>query len=105
MKNYKQTLEPTLTIDAFDRTDRGENIEKLGFLRMTHILSEPHGLDRWMACTKVKLPLDAPDSKQFTFGLTSKKLSRKIRSLTSMMKKIQDVASGLVGHVNELTEL
>lgn len=104
MKNYKQTLEPTLTIDAFDRTDRGENIEKLGFLRMTHILSKPHGINRWMACTKVKLPLDAPDSKQFTFGLTSKKLSRKMRSLTNMMKKVHDIASGLVGHVNEISE-
>ena len=82
----------------------GENVDKLGFLLSTRILSTPHDIDRWMVCTKVKLPLDAVNSKEFTFGLTSKKLSRRFDSLTAVVSRLKDALNGLVGHVNEISE-
>lgn len=103
LKNYKQTAEPTLTVKAFDRRDAGEKVDKLGYLLRTHILSEPHDMDRWMVCTKLRLPLDAPDSKEFTFGLTSAKLSKRILTLSDMVTRVVDAIHGLVGHVNEVT--
>ena len=104
LDNYKQVVEPALTIKAFDRRDAGENVDKLGFLLSTRILSTPHDIDRWMVCTKVKLPLDAVNSKEFTFGLTSKKLSRRFDSLTAVVSRLKDALNGLVGHVNEISE-
>lgn len=104
LDNYKQVVEPTLTIKAFDRRDAGENVDKLGFLLSTRILSTPHDIDRWMVCTKVKLPLAAVDRKEFTFGRTSKKLSRRFDSLTAVVSRLKDALNGLVGHVNEISE-
>ena len=101
LDDYKQVIEPTLTVKAFDRRDAGENVGKLGFLLRTHILSQPHEMDRWMICTKLKLPLDSPDNKQFTFGLTSKKLSKRVDAITSAINNVKNALFGLIGHVNE----
>lgn len=101
LDDYKQVIEPTLTVKAFDRRDAGENVGKLGFLLRTHILSQPHEMDRWMICTKLKLPLDSPDNKQFTFGLTSKKLSKRVDTITSAINNVKNALFGLIGHVNE----
>ena len=102
LKNYKQSAEPTLTVKSFDRRDAGETVEKLGYLLRTHILSEPHDIDRWMVCTKVKLPLDGPNSKEFTFGLTSKKLSKRVTSIFDMAASMITGIKGLIGYVNEV---
>lgn len=53
------------------------------------------------ACTKLKLPLDSPDNKQFTFGLTSKKLSKRVDAITSAINNVKNALFGLIGHVNE----
>lgn len=102
LKKYKQEAEPTLTIKAFDRKDVGEKVEKLGHLLRTHILSEPHSFDLWMVCTKVRLPLDAPDNKEFTFGLTSASLSKRTSGLTAMAQMLQDTVKGAVSYLNSI---
>lgn len=102
LKKYKQEAEPTLTIKAFDRKDVGEKVEKLGYLLRTHILSEPHSFDLWMVCTKVRLPLDAPDNKEFTFGLTSASLSKRTSGLTAMAQMLQDTVKGTVSYLNSI---
>lgn len=102
LKKYKQDAEPTLTIKAFDRKDVGEKVEKLGYLLRTHILSEPHSFDLWMVCTKVRLPLDAPDNKEFTFGLTSASLSKRTSGLTAMAQMLQDTVKGTVSYLNSI---
>ena len=102
LKKYKQDAEPTLTIKAFDRKDVGEKVEKLGHLLRTHILSEPHSFDLWMVCTKVRLPLDAPDNKEFTFGLTSASLSKRTSGLTAMAQMLQDTVKGTVSYLNSI---
>lgn len=102
LKKYKQDAEPTLTIKAFDRKDVGEKVEKLGHLLRTHILSEPHSFDLWMVCTKARLPLDAPDNKEFTFGLTSASLSKRTSGLTAMAQMLQDTVKGTVSYLNSI---
>lgn len=57
-----------MTISAIDLRDAGIDTERLGWMKDTHIISQPHGLDTWLMCTKVVEPLDAPDKKKFTFG-------------------------------------
>lgn len=102
LKKYKQNAEPTLTIKAFDRKDVGEKVEKLGCLLRTHILSEPHSFDLWMVCTKARLLLDAPDNKEFTFGLTSASLSKRTSGLTAMAQILQDTVKGTVSYLNSI---
>lgn len=102
LKKYKQNVEPTLTIKAFDRKDVGEKVEKLGCLLRTHILSKPHSFDLWMVCTKARLPLDAPDNKEFTFGLTSASLSKRTSGLTAMAQMLQDTVKGTVSYLNSI---
>lgn len=102
LKKYKQDAKPTLTIKAFDRKDVGEKVEKLGCLLRTHIRSEPHSFDLWMVCTKVRLPLDAPDNKEFTFGLTSASLSKRTSGLTAMAQMLQDTVKGTVSYLNSI---
>ena len=102
LKKYKQDTEPTLTIKAFDRKDVGEKVEKLGCLLRTHILSKPHSFDLWMVCAKARLPLDAPDNKEFTFGLTSASLSKRTSGLTAMAQMLQDTVKGTVSYLNSI---
>lgn len=102
LKRYKQNAEPTLTIKAFDRKDVGEKVEKLGCLLRTHILSKPHSFDLWMVCTKARLPLGAPDNKEFTFGLTSASLSKRTSGLTAMAQMLQDTVKGTVSYLNSI---
>lgn len=102
LKKYKQDAKPTLTIKAFDRKDVGEKVEKLGCLLRTHILSKPHSFDLWMVCTKARLPLDAPDNKEFTFGLTSASLSKRTSGLTAMAQMLQDTVKGTVSYLNSI---
>lgn len=102
LKKYKQDAKPTLTIKAFDRKDVGEKVEKLGCLLRTHILSEPHSFDLWMVCIKARLPLDAPDNKEFTFGLTSASLSKRTSGLTAMAQMLEDTVKGAVSYLNSI---
>ena len=57
-----------IEVSAIDLRDAGINTERLSWMKKTHILSKPHGLDTWLVLTKVVEPLDAPDKKKFTFG-------------------------------------
>lgn len=75
LKQYKQFVEPTITVKAFDLADTGVATDHLGFLKKTRIISEPHNIDEWMVCTKAVLPLDKPDQKEFTYGRLPEKLT------------------------------
>lgn len=76
LATYSQTLEPTMSLRAFDRKDAGENVQRLGYLKRTHIISEPHGIDNWLVCTKASITLAEPDNKRYEFGLPPEKLTR-----------------------------
>ena len=85
LATYKQTIEKTVQVEAFDLCDAGVSTDHLGFLKKTRIIATPHGIDEWMVCTKEILPLDKPDQKKFTFGRPPEKL-------TKQQKKIQEQA-------------
>lgn len=58
-----------ITVKAVDLKDAGVDIDRLGFGKMTHIYSSPHGVNTWLLCSKIVEPLDAPDKKEFTLGI------------------------------------
>ena len=57
-----------ITVKAIDLKDAGVDVERIGFGKLTHILSPPHGVDVWINCNKLVEPLDKPAKKEFTFG-------------------------------------
>lgn len=57
-----------ITVKAIDLKDAGVDVERIGFGKLTHIRSIPHGVDTWINCNKLVEPLDKPDKKEFTFG-------------------------------------
>lgn len=100
LKEYKQEPEDVLTIEAFDRKDAGESTDRLGFLKKTHILSQPHGLDGWYICTKEELYIDHPDQTVFTYGLPPKKLLTLIGTVWMDIKKQKLGLLGVLRHLN-----
>ena len=64
-----------ITVKAVDLKDAGIDIDRIGFCRMTHIYSRPHGVDTWLLCSKLVEPLDAPDKKEFTLGVEFSSIS------------------------------
>lgn len=75
LAEYKSGLSSGITIEAADLAGTGVNVDRLEFLKNTHVVSKPHGLDDWVLCTKLTIPLDAPDEKSFTFGDSTDALS------------------------------
>lgn len=64
-----------ITVKAVDLKDAGIDIGRIGFGKMTHIYSGPHGVDTWLLCSKLVEPLDAPDKKEFTLGVEFSSIS------------------------------
>ncbi len=94
----KQDYEPTISVKAFDLCDAGLATDHLGFLKKTHIISKPHGIDEWMVCTKVSIPLDQPDQKEFTFGRPPEKLTKQQNKNTTASKQAKLTLRGLIRH-------
>ena len=57
-----------ITVKAVDLKDAGVDVDRIGFGKLTHIRSSPHGVDVWINCNKLVEPLDKPAKKEFTFG-------------------------------------
>lgn len=64
-----------ITVKAVDLKDAGIDIGRIGFGKMTHIYSGPHGVDTWLLCSKLVEPLDTPDKKEFTLGVEFSSIS------------------------------
>lgn len=77
--------------------------DNVTFQNRLSIVADPFAHENFgsIRCTKLKLPLDSPDNKQFTFGLTSKKLSKRVDTITSAINNVKNALFGLIGHVNE----
>ena len=63
------------TIKAVDLVDAGEATERLTFACYAHILSAPHSVDVIMLCSKLTEPLDHPEKKEYSFGMTRRTLT------------------------------
>lgn len=70
------------TIRAVDLVDAGYSTERLTFACYAHILSAPHSVDAIMLCSKLVEPLDHPEKKEYTFGMTRRTLTdRQVENL------------------------
>ena len=87
-KNDLMTM--SYEVKAVDLVDAGYDTERLTFASFAHIISKPHSIDVIMLCTKLVEPLDHPEKKEYTFGMTR-------RTLT-------DRAVANLGVTNELSE-
>lgn len=63
------------TIKAVDLVDAGEATERLTFACYAHILSAPHSVDAIMLCSRLTEPLDHPEKKEYSFGMTRRTLT------------------------------
>lgn len=89
-----------MEISAVDLRDAGIDTERLGWMKKTHILSKPHGLDTWLVLTKVVEPLDAPDKKKFTFGKSFYSISD-LQALSSHKASMAySIALSSMGYLN-----
>lgn len=89
-----------IEVSAIDLHDAGINTERLSWMKKTHILSKPHGLDTWLVLTKVVEPLDAPDKKKFTFGTSFYSISD-LQALSSHKASMAySIALSSMGYLN-----
>lgn len=89
-----------MEISAVDLRDAGIDTERLGWMKKTHILSKPHGLDTWLVLTKVVEPLDAPGKKKFTFGTSFYSISD-LQALSSHKASMAySIALSSMGYLN-----
>lgn len=89
-----------MEISAVDLRDAGIDTERLGWMKKTHVLSTPHGLDTWLVLTKVVEPLDAPDKKKFTFGTSFYSISD-LQALSSHKASMAySIALSSMGYLN-----
>lgn len=100
LDNYRHSVEPVMTLTAYDRRDGGEDVQRLGFLKKTRIISSPHELDQWLVCVKLTLPLDSLDNKVFSFGLTPEKLTKQ-QQVEAVKEKIQSVMDAIISFLNQ----
>ena len=84
---------------AIDLADAGEASEHLGLLKITHIISEPHNIDKWLVCTKVMIPLDDPTRKEYTFGQKTTRLTRSQAIHASVTDRAYDMSKSTKSYV------
>lgn len=79
-KNH--TMVTSYTVKAVDLVDAGYDTERLTFASYANIISAPHSVDAIMLCSKLVEPLDHPEKKEFTFGMTRRTLTdRQVENL------------------------
>ena len=82
------------TVKAVDLRDAGYDKDRLTFASYAHIISKPHSIDVIMLCTKLVEPLDQPDKKEYTFGMTRQTLTdRQVDNLGRTNLLDEDTAS------------
>lgn len=90
----------SITVSAIDLKDAGYDCDRIKFMHKHQITSEPHNVNTSLPCVKIVEPLDHPDQKTFTFGITFSSLSD-IQALTS--RKARDAynsANDAIGYLS-----
>lgn len=90
----------SLQINAADLADIGVDTDRLDFLKETYVLSEPHGIENWLPCTKEVIPLHELDEKDFTFGETTSKLSSLQAANFGTAGKAWNAIQSTIGYLN-----
>ena len=90
----------SIQVNAADLADVGVDIDRLDFLKETYVLSEPHGIDDWLPCSKEVIPLHELDQKDFTFGATTQKLSSLQAANFGTAGKAWNAIQSTIGYLN-----
>lgn len=100
LDELKLKMDYSFEISALDLRDAGVDTTRLGFMKRAQILSWPHKLNHVALCTKLSIPLDKLDEKQFTFGSASETLSGKQATGTGAAKRAVDTLRSVVSYIN-----
>ena len=79
-----------LELSALDLHYLNPEIKDIRLLDKIRVLSRPHQLDAWFTLTRLEIPLDSPESSQFTLGDTVKTSLTQVNNQinTDLTKKI-----------------
>lgn len=100
LNELKLKMDYSFEINALDLRDAGVDAMRLGFLKRARVLSWAHDLNQWALCTKLSIPLDALDEKQFTFGSASESLTGQQATGTGNAKRAVDTLRSVVSYIN-----
>ena len=91
----------SVQVNAADLCDIGVDTDRLDFMKETYVLTEPHGIDDWLPCTKEVIPLHELDQKDFTFGATTAKLSSLQAGNFATAGKAWNAIQSTIGYINK----
>lgn len=96
----KDTVEyEEVEVSAVDLYDIDEAPDRLDFLKITRVISEPHGIDRYLVCTKLVEPLDDPSGKQFTYGRKHSTISSSQSSIGTISQRGFDMSKATKNYI------
>ena len=100
--NENGTPNPTgsFVINALDLKDAGVDVGRLQFLKRTRVDSAPHGISDEPLCTALRIPLDEPDNKEFTFGETVQSFTQKQASTSAVAKRSAQTLDSVIKYVS-----
>lgn len=75
--NANIEMSVTLSIKAVDLHYLDVNVKRIHLGDMVRVVSDPHGLDTYFFCTKIKHALEDPSKTEYTFGVGFKALTDK----------------------------
>lgn len=87
-------------VKAVDLVDAGYDTERLTFASYAHIISKPHDIDVIMLCTKLVEPLDHPEKKEYTFGMTRRTLADRMVANMGVTNELSEKAASTGKYVS-----
>lgn len=100
LKEMSAGIAGSIEIGALDLRDVGVDVNRLGFMKKAHILSEEHGIDQWELCTRMEIPLNDPAGKTFTFGETMEAISMLQAEESSAARRALSSVESIIGYIN-----
>lgn len=88
-----------IEVKAVDLYDANEASDRLGFMKMTRVISEPHDVDVNLLCTKAVIPLDDPANKEFTFGVKRNKITSSLAKNQNLTDRSYNVSRTTMDYV------
>ena len=64
------------------------------------MVSKVHGIDDWPYCSAIRIPLDEPENKEFTFGETLDSFTKKQAGTSAVAKRALDAVNSVVSYVS-----
>lgn len=81
----------TLTLKAVDMHFVNGNVQPIRLGDRVRIISNPHGVDKTMVCSRIEIDLLNPENTEYTFG-------EQVRTLTENVVRTEEQVEQLTGH-------